>query len=815
MSTPKYWMATEELENDEAFLAEASKEFPTDIPVGQKADAALNIETNRRDFLKVMGFGVTAATLAACTRGPVKKAIPYVEKPDDIIPGVANWYASTAPSGNPVLVKTREGRPIKLEGNPDSPVTGGGLTMRDHATVLDLYDSERARAPYVGGNASNWSDVDSAIRAKLNDIQTNGGSVRFVSGSVLSPSTRQLINEFLGDFADGQHITYDALSVSALREAHKLAFGQAMLPQYRFDKAEVIVSFNCDFLGTWIAPAEYSAQWVVNRDPDKPMSRHLQFEGLMTLTGGKADMRFPLKPSDEGKAVLNLYNKVAGQVGAPQIPGVESFNLAGNSIDKAASELLAARGKGLVVSGTNDVAIQTVIAAINQLLGNYGNTLDIANPAYYQQGDDAAMAQLANELNQGSVDALFFYNANPVFNSPFGEDIKKALEGISLSVSFASKIDETAALCQYNTPDHHYLESWGDAQQNGASYSLIQPTIYPIFDTRQVQTSLLAWSGNTTSWQDYLKAYWETNIYDGNGTFNQFWVEALRKGVATKPSADAAAPAFALADNVLAEQANRLTGSGASGGDFELITYPTVALGDGSQANNPWLQEMPDTTTKVCWDQYVTVPYAFATENGVKNGTVVQLSINGENYSLPAVVQVGQAAGTLGLPLGFGRTMAGKVAEKANGEGNIGGHNAYAFGSFANGAFSYNVSGVGFNKTDRDYELAFTQTFNYLYDKAKGEQFGNDYDRSSKIVETTTSYEYNNGIYKNTQVAERKEIKKHLVTLLGYSTFRTPKPARNIHWKMAIDLNKCTGCGACVVSLPRGKQRPGSRQKVR
>ena len=790
MSTPKYWMAVEELENDQAFLAEASKEFPTDIPTVQKAEQALNIETNRRDFLKVMGFGVTAATLAACTRGPVKKAIPYVEKPDDVVPGVANWYASTAPSGNPVLVKTREGRPIKLEGNPDSQWTGGGLSAPDHATVLDLYDAERTQAPYKGANAANWDDVNREIRAKLDDIKANGGSVRLVSGTVLSPATRQLISEFLADFEDGQHISYDALSTSAIREAHELAFGQAMLPNYRFDLAEVIVSFNADFLGTWIAPVAFAAQYVVNRDPDKKMSRHLQFESLMSNTGGNADMRFPMNLADEGLALLNLYNKIAGQLGAPQIPSVPSFNLAGNSIDKAASELLAAQGKGLVVCGTNDTASQVVVAAINQLLGNYGTALDIANPSTIKLGDDRAMDTLAEELKGGQIDALIFYGANPLYNSPHAAAIKEALSGIQLSVSFASKRDETAVACQYTCPDNHYLESWSDAQQAANTYSLVQPTIYPIFDTRQAQSTLMYWMGQSGNWADYLKNYWQSNFGDGSAAF---WTEALRKGVHQTSDATAA-PAYQLSDETLGSQADGLK-KGANTDSYSLITYPTIALLDGKQANNPWLQELPDPVTKVCWDQYVTVSYQDAQDNNLSNNDVVELTLNGTSYFLPVVVQVGQARNTLGIQLGFGREEAGKVADQANGETvgsrKIGGINAFSIGN--------QFAGVGIAKTIDTYELAFTQTFNYLYDKAKGYLYGEDFDRSSKIVETTTSHEYNNGIYKDTQVKERNELKTHLVTLWD-SYFEDPETSRNIHWKMAIDLNKCTGCGSCVVS---------------
>ncbi|MEL7338982.1 MAG: TAT-variant-translocated molybdopterin oxidoreductase [Bacteroidota bacterium] len=803
MSTPKYWMALEELDNDQEFMAKASKEFsqPLPTPAELKTDKALNIETNRRDFLKVMGFGVTAATLAACTRGPVKKAIPYVEKPDDLVPGVANWYASTIGSGVPVLVKTREGRPIKLEGNPDSPVTKGGLCAAGHASVLSLYDSGRSRAPIMNGNSSDWSTVDSDIRRQLSFLK-NTGKVRVLSSTVMSPSTRQLIGEFVGGFADGKHVMYDSLSASAIREAHRLGFGEAMLPRYRFDKAEVIISFSADFLGAWFAPVEHSTAYSVNRDPDKKMSRHLQFESIMTITGAKADMRYPLKPSDQAQALTNLYNKVAGQLGYPQIPGVAPFNVAGNGLDKAASELIAAGSKGMLVCGTNDVAQQTLVMSINQMIGAYGNTLDVTNPAYYKMGDDASMAELVKEMSAGEVDALILYDANPVYNSPFAAAFEEHLSKVQVSVSLATKTDETAKLCKYECPDHYYLESWSDAQQNERDISIIQPTIYPIFDTRQAQDSFLTWMGSRTKWVDYLKGYWQANVYNGSGSFENFWVQTLQKGVATL-AGNIEAPAYQLTGETLASMASRLRPAKAAQGSFELIAYANTQLVDGKQANNPWLQEMPDTITKVCWDQVLTVPYTNAQELGLKNNDIVELTFGGQTVSVPVVVQVGQALGTLGLMLGYGRTEAGKVADAANGEvvdgRKVGGVNAFGITSFNNNAVSYGQGGATITKTSSKYDLAFTQTYNYLYDLEKGERFGNDYDRTDEIVESTTSYEYNNKLYQNGRVAERNELKQHLVTLWD-SYFEDPETSRNIHWKMAIDLNKCTGCNACIVS---------------
>ncbi len=811
MGKPKYWRGLDELAQTPEFLAEAEKEFPADTKLEDALEGAteeaLSVSSNRRDFLKLMGFGITAATLAACAEGPVKKAIPYVNKPHDIVPGVANWYASTTVEGIPVLVKTREGRPIKLEGNPDSPLTRGGLSAVTHGSLLGLYDSRRFRSPFIAGNNAGWDEADQQIRQKLANIQANGGKLVLLTGTLLSPATQQIIDEFLAAYEGAEHVTYDALSASALATAHEMAFGTRAIPAFHFDQAEVVVSFSADFLGTWINPAGFAADYAQLRDPDGKMSRHLQFESLMSNTGANADLRFPLNPSQQGIALLNLYNKVAGKLGRPSIPGVPKYEVAMNGLERAASDLVAAQGKGLVVCGTNDVAQQAMVAAINAMLGNYGTTLDIANPSYFRKGDDAAMAKLVGELKAGTVSGLLIHGTNPAYSSPFAAEFEAALPNLDLAVSFAGKGDETSALCSYVTPDNHYLESWNDAQQTATHYSLQQPTIHPIFNTRPFAESLLKWSGNDQKYSQYLKTFWEANMFPKQeqfADFRSFWNETLRKGVFTVAPTETDAT-FALGDEVVNDQADALKAASQQGGEgvMELVAYPKVAIRDGEYADNPWLQELPDPVTKVTWDNYVTVPYAYAAANGLKNGDVLKLTVGQTSMNMPVVVQPGQAQQTFGIALGYGRTKAGETAARANGKTvsgtKIAGADAYKLVSVKNGAMSYSVAGVGLQKLAIQYPLALTQTFNTLYDPAKGVLFGDDYDRTERIIEETTYPAYKSGDYKREVVGARLERKQHLVTLWD-SHYDDPETARTIHWKMAIDLNKCTGCGACVVS---------------
>jgi molybdopterin-containing oxidoreductase family iron-sulfur binding subunit len=430
MSKKKYWINVEELENTNDVVAE-TPEFVNDPFEEALKDTS---KTNRRDFLKVLGFSVTsAAVLNACTKTPVRYALPYVNKPQEVSPSVSNYYASTFFDGleyNSILVRTVEGRPVKIEGNPDSPITMGGVSARGQAFVLNLYDNERLKAPMKSGSAIEWKQADTEILQKLTQIRNAGGKVRVLTSSVISPASQALINDFLGSFPEGsgKHIAYDSISASGILEANERAFGIKAVPHYRFDNAMVIVGFNADFLGTWLSPTEYTVQYSQNRKVtgDLKISRHIQFESNLSLTGANADLRVPMKPSQEGACILKLYNEIAAATGKPTLGG--GSELAGNSIAAAARDLLKAQGKALVVSGSNNPEIQLLVNGINEMLGSYGSTIDMDHPSKLRQGTDAGIAELLNEMNSGSVDALLIYDANPVLTYPGGDSFATALK---------------------------------------------------------------------------------------------------------------------------------------------------------------------------------------------------------------------------------------------------------------------------------------------------------------------------------------------------------------------------------------------------
>jgi MoCo/4Fe-4S cofactor protein with predicted Tat translocation signal len=754
----KYWKGIEELENSPEFLQTAFAEF---MPVKEAHESSDATAAPRRDFLKLMGFGLAAATLASCET-PVRKAIPYLNKPEEIDPTIANFYASTYFNGsdyNAVLIKTREGRPIKLEGNPESPVTRGGLSARAQASVLSLYDGGRLQHFAINKKRADFAQVDREITSKL---AATTGRIAIVSPTIISPSTKRAIAEFTGRYRNAEHVMYDAQSVSGLLQANG-----GVLPSFDFSRARVIVSLDADFLGTWISPVEYARQYVTNRkvsSEKRTMSRHYQFETPMTLTGSNADVRVALKPSEIGPAALALYSAVVG--GA-------SSSYSNPQLTKAANELKANRGASLVVAGSNDPAVQALVAGINQALGNVGTTVDVAAPSYLRQGDDARMVQLVNDMNAGTVGAVIFYHANPVYNHPLAAKVVSGLKKVPLTISFNDRLDETGSLCTYSTPDHHWMESWNDYEPKRGFLSLGQPVITPLFSTRQAQESLLVWAGRNESYYNFIKGTWQGIL--GAGNFQAAWDKVVHDGVAT---GTALTPPPARTGMSAADAVARLGNAPKAGANqVELALYEKVGIGSGGiEANNPWLHELPDPVSKATWGNYVAVPREMAVANKWEQNDVLKVTANGQSIELPVLIQPGQAKGTVSIAVGYGRKLAGKVGDNV-------GENAFPLAMVGPNGIMYN-NVVTLTKTDATSPIAQTQTHHTIMDR-------------KPVVQENTLAAY---------IKNPKEVTE-------YDRIATPdgleKPNKvslwqdyqynNHHWGMAIDLNSCIGCGSCVI----------------
>lgn len=821
----KYWKGLAHLNNDASVAEKNQKEFAEYIPVeefvGDKA--TLEANTSRRDFLKFLGFSTVAATLAAC-EAPVTKAVPYVNRPEEITPGVANWYASTFFDGhdyNSILVKTREGRPIKIEGNTMSKVTWGGTNARSQASVLSLYDSTRLRGPKMkAGNAwsdPSWDAVDGAIGEKLK--ATKG--VAIVSGTIISPSTMRAIGDFKNKYPNVKHVMYDAVSYSGIIKAHASSHGKAMIPTYNFDKAEVIVSLSCDFIGNWVNPIEHGKQFAASRkvsSDKKTMSKLFAFESQLSLTGANADVRTPVKPSQLGAVALGILQGVGGE-------GVAS-SVAKNEIDAAVAALKGANGKGLVVCGSNDAATQLVVNMINKQIGAYGTTINASVEDFTHQGDDAALASLVKNIS--SYDTIIFYGSNPVYTAPKSLGFEAALKGVSTKISFASHVDETATLCDFILPDHNYLEAWGDHMPRTGHYSLQQPAIRPLFSTRHAQESFIKWSGPAKDYMSYMQDTWKgmQSMQSSFGDFNAFWINCVRDGVfegmpaaapvveekkvvvEKAPVADSTKEMEAEAPVALAAGSISYTGgtismeeaksqiAGMKGGAFEVSIYQKVSMGSGNQANNPWLQEMPDPISKITWDNYVTMHPLDAKDMslfGMEDETMmvrfdqmednldmVTVVANGHSVKLPVWIQPGQAKGTIGIALGYGRKGFNEYVD------NIGQNMFPAIGMTASGTMSYNADCTITKVEGETYRIAATQTHHTMMG------------RNTDILRETTLAEYKlddrAGNPLNTMHTYKGEQLTEEVSL--WNDFERP----NHKWAMAIDLNTCFGCGACVVA---------------
>jgi molybdopterin-containing oxidoreductase family iron-sulfur binding subunit len=833
MATKKYWKGLEELNNSPEFVQKSQNEFAEQLPVEKfLEDSSLseNSGTSRRDFLKFLGFSVTAASLAACET-PVNKAIPYVMKPEEITPGVANWYASTFYDGYDyaaILVKTREGRPIKIEGNELSKVTMGGTSARVQASILSLYDSSRLTGPVMKSGEEwkpmTWANADKEIGEKLAAISAKGGAIRILSSTIISPSTKAVIADFAAKYPTTRLVTYDAISYNGIAKANEQTFGQAIIPSYHFEKAEVIVGIGADFLGNWLSPIETANQYSKMRKVSKKnmkMSKHIQFESNLSLTGANADERVPVKVSEQGKVAVNLYNAVAKIVGGSSLP---SSALASDAMIAKAAKLLAdAKGKSLVVSGSNDMNVQLVVNGINQMLDNYGKTIDIENPSNLHQGNDAEFAALVADMAAGKVAALITYNTNPVYTAPGSLKFAEAYNKVGLRISLSDRADETSSWANYICPDHSFLESWNDYNPKKTHYSLGQPTITPLFaapgsGTRQAQETLMTWAGNTSDYHSYIQKVWMERVFPMQGkymNFTEFWNNSLHDGaIEVGKGADMAAMDMPMNDStkVMAPVAMKPAekkeekkeetamatpkvdlGAAASkinamkGGAIELALYEKVGIGNGNQANNPWLQELPDPISKITWDNYVTMSPEDMKEKNYslmerqdRTATVVNLTANGVTVKLPVVPQPGQARGTVGIALGYGRDKAGLLTERTK---TVIGQNVYPMVMVMDGAMMYGAADVTIADSGETTQLAGTQVHHTMMGR--------------EIVKETTLADYQ----KDQKSGNEEEM---MMTHAG------PKKPTSIdlwdehdkpghRWGMTIDLNSCIGCGACVV----------------
>ncbi len=740
------------------------KGFPSEYP-GQNLTGR---GTSRREFLKILGFSFSSAAILASCKRPVQKALPYVIQPPEVIPGKSLYYASSFYDGHDyasILVKTRDGRPIKIEGNLLSSFNREGTTARVQASVLSLYDDARLKEPVSDNSPVTWDSVDTQIISKLSSINSEGGEIVLLTSSIISPSTIKLISEFGEGFKNFTWVQYDSVSYSAVLEANSLCFGKTVIPDYHFSKTKLVVSINADFLGTWLSPVHFIPDYTSRRKLDngeKDMLRHIHFESGMSLTGANADIRRKIKPSEEKTLLIDLYNKISEKTGGGKFPG-STFK---EDLTELADELIASKGRSIVISGTNSVDIQIIVNGINNLLSNYKECIDLNNNLNICAGIDRKMENLVNDLTAGKVKALIMYNVNPAYDYPDAEQFLKGLNGTELTVNMAVTLNETTGKTKYECPVHHYLESWDDAEITPGQLSLSQPCINPVFNTRAFQDTLLKWSGKSIPYHDYLVENWEKVYFPHSGIadFRKFWNEALGNGVFSYKVPEQELLPFRM--EVLSPAMNSTVSAKTDG--YEVIISESVSLGTGMHANNPWLMELPDPVARQCWENVAALSISDAEKLGIKTGDLIKLS---EKLIIPAFIQPGQADGTISVSLGYGHTNAGPVCS------NIG-VNMYPFTSRINGNRIYGFTVDKLENTLQQSQLALTQ----VHYSMEGRQIVRDSVLSKYKEDQSSGNEFHK---------EFESEHKTLYPDVNYDGF---------HWGLAIDLNSCIGCNSCVIA---------------
>ena len=783
----KYWKNLAELnsENNDVFDKLQNKEFVEEIPVDEflsDKDNLANSSTTRRDFLKYIGFSTAAATLAAC-EGPVVKSIPYVVQPKEIIPGVANYYATTIGNGYDfanILIKNREGRPIKVEKNKLAP-DSKSANARVHASILDLYDNARLSQPTKNKMPISWFGFEYETKSKLEEISRGSKEIILLTQTFASPSTYKLIEDFKSKYKNVQHISYDSISESSALSAYELRYGIRGLANYDFSKSKVIVSIGADFLGDWQGGG-FDCSYAKGRIPSEGiMSRHIQIESNMTLSGANADLRVPSKLNEQKLILLEIYKAIVGK--NINVETDISLNPKMKRIvAETIQEIKSGNQGSVVISGIQEQNYQSLVLEINEKLNSH--SFLPSKTILTRSSSNEAISKLVSEMNSGNVGAIIMSGVNPVYSMPNSNAFVQGLKNVDLSICFSMKADETAVVSEYVAASNHYLESWGDFELVSGNFSLAQPVIKTLFDTKQFQELLLTWTDNKLTIHDYIKNNWKNNILNSGD-----WNKALHDGVyyetakIKRPLSSYSSPKLF---KILSDGSSNL---------YELNIYAKTGMGDGKHANNPWLQEFPDPLTRATWDNYLTVseydakelglylePSTFFNQssndaNGGLNGKYATIKLDDKTIKAPVIVQPGQARGTVGLAIGYGRSE-GIKSEMMTGVNAYHLYNDY-----------FPVQKVEIIATDEIHEFALIQLQNTLM--GRGDIIK---ETTLEVFNTKSSEVWNNQIMVSLNHIETP------VSSPDVDLWQEFDRSIGHHFNLSIDLNACTGCGACVIA---------------
>ena len=770
-----FWRSLEEKDDPTRILEEArgSDVVKQTIPVSDLA------RLNRRNFLTLGGAVSTLAGIEGCIRRPVEKIMPYGDAPADVNIGVASHYATaTAQRGEAVglLVQSHEGRPTKIEGNPEHPASLGSSDLYAQAALFDLYDTDRARTPTEGGRGRTYADVQALFKGLTDKQLASGGAgLRVLAEPSISPTFLRLRDRIKQRLPRARFHTYTPLSDGNARAGGRLAFGQPMLALPQLERAKVVVALDCDFMlteaGSVAATRGYSAGRHMASGADAEPIRLYVVESAMSLTGANADHRLALPSGSIGaylKALASTLSKQGVAFDALQnaVQGSELAGVPARWLDAVAKDLAAHKGASLVVVGSRQpAAVHALAHAVNAALGNAGRTVTYVAPADGDEADNLEdIAALARDAAAGQVEALIILGGNPVHDAPADVKLAAALAKVPLSVCMSSHLHETAARCTWHVPRAHELETWGDLVSRAGFYSIQQPLIAPMFGGKSDVEILALLAGEPTSAGHDLVRTTAT----ARGVRGELeWQALVQKGVATGNEVELAGdvaiqlPAVAAAVSQIAAPAQ------AAQGSFELVFLADNKLLDGRYANNIWLLELPDPMTRITWDNAALIAPSTAKALHIANGDMLKISAGGASIDIVAWVQPGQAAGSIGLPLGWGRKAAGRHALGT-------GFDVYPLRTTAGAGF---VSGATIAKAGGTYSLSQTQE----HDAMEG--------RPLAIDATVAEYK------------ERPDFGQwDSPDPSSAPLWKTQDYSEGHQWGMVIDLNRCTGCNACAVA---------------
>lgn len=818
---PNYWRSLADLYDPSGLAEDKANEFARGVTDG--IDLSKMSMLSRRKFLALLGASAAVAGVGCSEYDGKGEIIAYNKKPEEVLPGRANYYASTCngcDNACGILIKTREGRPIKIDGNPDHPVNQGKLCVRGQADILNLYEPGRYQKPQKRTKSDefhdvSWNESDKAIIAQLNETVSQGREIAVITGSLVSPSGKKVLADFQKKYPTAKVYGYQILAEAPRRQAWELCYGTRDLPAVQWDKARVVLALESDFLGTEGNRIEQVRGFARGRDimENDSFNRLYAVEGNMSVTGMNADYRLRLRPDAQAGFVMALLNELIVKRGLSAYAGNSGVlsNLKQHTLSKFAEnngldtatlgflvdDLVKHRDQAIVVAGmTLPVQVQIAVLLLNEVLGSsalYRNDAYTSAPVLSSKDD---WENLIASMNAGNVGVVIHYDSNPVYLLPDDYQYEAALSAIPLIVSMNEGESESAMKGHYILPIHHNLESWGDAKVRTGVYSLRQPVVSPLFESRQKESILLSWIGGTheeSTYHDYLKTFWETEIYptlDVAVDFKTFWYAALHDGVVLAAEAAPARSAFDVGAFVSMTPLPE-----SNGGYALLLTDNHTVGGDGRFANVGWLHEMPHPVSKITWDNYAAVSKNTAEELGLNyrnnqkanksDVDIVELNVDGRTEKFPVFVQPGIADKTIVVELGFGRRNGGVVGTGVGVDaGTLMSKNWTLSPWFYTNVIAQKVNGT--------YELVSTQEHHLIDDEHRpdGKKLSAIAHKREIIQEGTLSE------YKSRPDFLRKKYHHPEV-------FDITDPVQSYHglkWAMAIDLNKCIGCGDCIIS---------------